>query len=66
MTVTVADIRHELGTNFALACERLAEARLRQEEKDTPNNRAAVRARRTRIDTVLDLYLDLGDAALWR
>jgi hypothetical protein len=57
---TVTFPRHQLGTDFTLACEKLAEAQFYQGEKDTPENRAAVSACKRRIDTVLDLYLDLG------
>jgi hypothetical protein len=59
--VTAWDIRHELEIDFGLARVRLIEARLRQQAKDTPDNRAAVAEYWTRMDTVLDLLLELGD-----
>jgi hypothetical protein len=60
--VTAGDIRHELEIDFDLVRVRLIEARLRQQAKDTPANRAAVAEYRTRMDTVLDLLLELGEA----
>jgi hypothetical protein len=59
MTATIEDLRAELEVDFAGACDELADARFRQEQKDTPQSRAAVAECRGRIDTVLDLYLDV-------
>ncbi len=60
MTVTIDDIRTELDVDLCLARQQLLEARLRQRRKDTPANRAAVAECWTRIDTVLDICLELG------
>jgi hypothetical protein len=60
MTITMLSLRDELEVAFAGACEELAEARLLQEQKDTPARRAAISECRSRVDAVLDLYLDLG------
>ena len=59
MPVTVQNIRDELGAVFAGACGHLAEARLRQQQKDTPEIRAAVAVFLSQIDAVLDLYLEI-------
>ncbi len=50
-------LRDELSVDFLRACAQLAEARLRQDERDTSANRAAVADCWTRIDAVLDMYL---------
>ena len=57
MNITSYSLRDELAVDFSRACAQLAEARLRQIEKDTPANRAAVAERWARIDAVLDMYL---------
>ncbi len=57
MTSPTTDLRVELEADFSRARERLVEARLRQQAKDTPLHRAAVAACRAEIDMVLDLYL---------
>lgn len=61
MTVTF-DLRLDLEDAFTRAREQLIAARLRQQEKDTPDLRTAVSHCRARIDTVLDLYLDMHRA----
>jgi hypothetical protein len=60
MTATLLSLRDELRVAFAGARQELAEARLLQERKDTPEHRAALSECRSRMDAVLDLYLDLG------
>ena len=60
MTMTVLDIRDELGADFAGACAELTEARRLQAIKDTPAVRASVAQCRDRVDAVLDLYLECG------
>jgi hypothetical protein len=57
MTSQTTDLRAELEADFGRARERLVEARLRQQVKDTPRHRAAVAACWVGIDMVLDLYL---------
>jgi hypothetical protein len=57
MTFPTTDLRAELEADFGRTRERLIEARLRQQMKDTPPHRAAVAACRAEIDIVLDLYL---------
>jgi hypothetical protein len=59
MTATIEDLRTELGIDFAGVCEELAEARSQQQQKDTPQNRTAVAECLGRIDTVLDVYLEM-------
>jgi hypothetical protein len=57
MSSTGCSLCDELSIDFSRACAQLAEARLRQDEKDTPANRAAVADCWTRIDAVLDMHL---------
>ncbi len=57
MNIISCSLRDELSVDFSRACAQLAEARLRQDEKDTSTNRAAVAECWTRIDAVLDMYL---------
>lgn len=59
MTALIEDLRTELGIDFAGACEELAEARFQQRQKDTPQSRAAVADCLSRIDSVLDVYLEM-------
>lgn len=63
VTVTADDIRCELQVDFDLVRVRLIEARIHQQAKDTPAHRAALAEWRTRMDTVLDLLLELRDVA---
>ena len=60
MTVTVNTLGTVLGLEFSLACSELADARARARSKDTPAHRAAVRDVLTRIDGLLDMFLDAG------
>jgi hypothetical protein len=62
MTLSNPDLHAPLRADFDRARERLIEARLQQQMKDTPHHRAAVAVCRARIDTVLDLYLTVGAA----
>jgi hypothetical protein len=55
----------DLRTDFALAHADLVAAHVAQQGKDTPAHRAAVAGHRARIDTVLDLYLELSDPRRW-
>ena len=57
MKIISCSLRKALRVDFSRACAQLAEARLRQDEKDTSGNRAAVAECWTRIDAVLDMYL---------
>ena len=57
MNIISCSLRDELSVDFSRARAELAEARLRQDEKDTSANRAAVAECWTRIDAVLDMYL---------
>jgi hypothetical protein len=59
MISPTTDLRAELEADFGRARERLVEARLRQQQKDTPRHRAAIAACRARIDMVLDVYLTI-------
>jgi len=54
---TLEDLDEVPSLDFSAACDELAEARLRQSRKDTPDHREAVAAARDRIDAVLDMYL---------
>ncbi len=58
MTTICASLADELRHDFSCARAQLAEARLHQQERDTPDNRAAVARWLRLIDTVLDMYLD--------
>jgi hypothetical protein len=57
MNIINCSLRDELSVDFSRARAKLAEARLRQDEKDTSANRAAVAECWTHIDAVLDMYL---------
>ena len=57
MKIISSSLHDELGVDFSRACAQLAEARLRQDEKDTSTNRAAVAECWIHIDAVLDMYL---------
>jgi len=57
MNIASYSLREELTVDFSRASAQLAEARLRQVEKDTPANRAAVTECWARIDAVLDMHL---------
>jgi hypothetical protein len=59
MTALIEDLRTELGMDFAGAREELAVARFRQQQKDTPQSRAAIDECLARIDSVLDFYLEM-------
>jgi hypothetical protein len=65
MTVLIEDLRTELLIDFAGVCEELAEARLRQQQKDTPQHRAAVAECLAWIDSVLDVYLEVWGYGRW-
>jgi hypothetical protein len=54
-------LAEEINSLFARACIDLAQAQVRQWEKDTPENRAAVARCRAEIDEVLDWYTAAGD-----
>jgi hypothetical protein len=59
--ITKADDLHTvLGLDIALARLALLEARLRQALKDTPTHREAVAEAWARIDTLLDMYVEVG------
>ena len=62
-TATTVGLHSVLLEDFDLACCEWAEARLRQQEKDTPAHRAAVAEWTARIDAVLDMYLEARSAA---
>ncbi|MDT7704911.1 MAG: hypothetical protein QOG20_518 [Pseudonocardiales bacterium] len=57
--VLVIDSLDVVLDELAVARARLAEARLRQSHRDSPAHRAAVGEHRTRIDALLDLYLEI-------
>ena len=57
MMQTTHDVRDAHRESFSMARRRLAEARRRQEQKDTPANRASVAARLSEIDALLDEHL---------
>ena len=60
MTTNCTSLADELQHDFSRARVRLAEARLHQAEKDTPDSRADVARWLSFIDAVLDMYLDTG------
>jgi hypothetical protein len=57
MTAVIDGVATELRLDFARAHRRLAEARRRQRQKDTPERRSVVAECLTRVDAVLDMYL---------
>ena len=57
MSAIAEDVRTTHRDSFSRARTRLAEARRRQRDKDTPAHRAAVAARLAEIDAVLDAHL---------
>jgi hypothetical protein len=59
MTTLQADLAECLGLDFSLACQDLEQARQRQRDKDSPGHRAAVAECLARIDSHLDMWLDL-------
>lgn len=59
-TQVVDGAHHGLRLDFFRACTDLADARRRQQAKDTPAHRNAVLDSRARVDAVLDLYLEAG------
>jgi hypothetical protein len=54
-------LHDRLLIDFARAGAELAEARRRQQAKDTPAHRTAVLDCRARVDAVLDMHLELED-----
>jgi hypothetical protein len=63
MTITIDDLREDLVVDFARTRKDLIEARLRHQEKDTPDNRSTVAECKARIDRVLDMYIDVVHGA---
>jgi hypothetical protein len=61
MTDIVDDLRTAILRDLVLSRAKLAEARCRQRQKDSPGNRAALAARLTDVDALLDTYLAAGD-----
>jgi hypothetical protein len=59
MTAMIEDLHTELVIDFVDVCEELAGARFLRAQKDTPQTRAAVAECLERIDTVLDVYLEV-------
>lgn len=57
MNITSYSLREKLAADFSRAYAQLAEAQLRQIEKDVPANRATVAECWARIDLILDMYL---------
>lgn len=51
------DLRNAMERDFTVTCSRLAVARLRPSQMDSPVNRALVAECRVRIDAILDTYL---------
>ena len=60
MITTTDDLPSVLGLDFSLARSALLEARLRQALKDTPTHREAVAEGWSRLDTLLDMYVEAG------
>lgn len=58
MTTMSDTLRDSLRVDFSLARLELAEARLSQQLKDTPAARAHVEECRSRLDRILDTWLD--------
>ena len=62
MTIVQDHLVDQISVDFGEACAELTEARLRQQEKDSWANRAAVAECHARIDVVLDLFLETRHA----
>jgi hypothetical protein len=58
MTIILDSLAEQLSSEFAQACAELAQARHCQRLKDTTVHRAAVAEWQTKIDLVLDLFLE--------
>jgi len=56
--VVPGSLADQLGADFAHACTELTRARLRRRARDSREHRAAVEECTTRVDVVLDLYLE--------
>lgn len=65
MTARPRSLADDLRSDFAQARADLRAARLAQQAKDSPAHRTAVAAQRTRIDALLDLYLEVSDHRRW-
>jgi hypothetical protein len=61
MTAAIDDLRTAIHLDLLRAHSELADARLRQRQKDSPSNRAAVATSLTKMDTALDAYLAAKD-----
>jgi hypothetical protein len=58
MNNVAASLADQLSSEFTQACAELAQARHRQRRKDTTAHRVAVTEWLTKIDVVLDLFLE--------
>jgi hypothetical protein len=64
MILTFNDIGDALNLDLGIARQRLVEAQVRQKDRDSAQNRAAVAESWMRIDTILDLLLEVKSASL--
>ena len=55
---TADDLQSALAQDFRSACEEFTEAREQRAGKDTPAHRTAVAESLSRIDALLDMYLE--------
>jgi hypothetical protein len=62
MTIVQDHLVDQISVDFTETCAELARARLRRQEKDSRENRAAVAECNGRIDVVLDLFLEVRRA----
>ena len=60
-TATTDYLGTAIRRDFTVTCSQLAQARLRQREKDSATNRASVAECWARIDALLDLHLAARD-----
>jgi|tagenome__1003787_1003787.scaffolds.fasta_scaffold17485203_1 hypothetical protein len=60
MTVAVENLGNVLGLEFSFICSEPADVRAEVGRKDTPAHRAALSDVLTRIDALLDMFLEAG------
>jgi hypothetical protein len=61
MAAAIDSLETAIHLDLMRARTELAEARLRQRQKDSPSNRAALATCLARMDTALDTYLGAKD-----
>lgn len=59
---TTESLQTTLDRDFRTACDEFAEARQQRARKDTPAHRTAVAESLSRVDALLDMYLEVRAA----